>query len=587
MREPSEEMDPQIEEGTSLQPQTFHDFVFGKGNAERIWKIADEIAELALNYFSQHSGYDKVEPASNYNVAKYFKKILIEEENDIISDEQREKIKIGQDNDIYNAKNLDEDVDHDYEEIFGKENNNELGEGDTVDKLIFTESWYNKTRVYCKSEKNTFDQNREKLKSYLLELLKCMVIVDILSMEKDDSAKDLISASDDFESKIKECLLNENNIKRRLRFFASKYDGSDFGQRGKTQLVAQFCQKYLAYRLNDQRVSVDKDKNEKLVNDSSDWVEKNGAAITSFVKCHIYRLMNHNKVETKIQLSVSNNVTGNLLEYDNCIKDNGACIITSSQLANQLKETNEFEKYFLYAKNWINLPSLGVNFEDFCKIISEYKFAYQDEEANGVQYLYGTMTLKQFVELFIIWKKLDFDNQNNDESENAYKNIKSYLYESDCYEINQRVDAINQYLSEKNQLKIDEVKKIIEKKTDSKIVQEENSYKEGKSSENKDQDKQTKIKWWKNIWLWRFLSLGATILNSMLMIAFINVWFYFIAPLVIFVVLTVVLFIYKPTSENKFKKGLNGVGDSIPYQNNQFTTEKYPNLQTNKTNKQY
>ncbi len=82
-------------------------------------------------------------------------------------------------------------------------------------------------------------------------------------------------------------------------------------------------------------------------------------------------------------------------------------------------------------------------------------------------------------------------------------------------------------------------------------------YEQNESPENNDKDKQTKIKWWKNIWLWRFLSLGATILNSMLMIAFINVWFYFIAQLVIFVVLTVVLFIYKPTTKCEIKEGLS------------------------------
>ena len=549
----------------SQQSKTFHNFVFGKGNAERLWKIADEIAKSDLDYFSQRSGYDKIEPASNYNVAKYFKEILIDEKNDIISDEQRDQIKNGQENDIYDEDKLDSDVLHNYDEIFGKENRNKLENENTFGKLIFTESWYNKTRVYCKSENNTPEKNREKLRSYLLELLKCMIIVDILSMEKDDSAKNLISASDDFESKIKECLLNENNIKRRLRFFASKYDGGDSGHRGKTQLVAQFCQKYLAYRLNsnllkqnDQEISFGENKDDKVdINQSQDWVEKNGAAIISFVKCHIDRLMNHNKVETKIQLSVSNNVTSNLLKDDDYTRDNEECIITASQLANQLKETNEFEEYFLHAKNWINLPSLGVDFNDFCKIISDYKFDNMDEDKNGIQRLCKIMSLDEFVELFIMWKELDFDDENNNASENAYENIKSYLYESECYKLKQRIETINEYLSNDTKLKIDEVKKIIEKKIDSKIIQEENSYKEGKSSENKDQDKQTKIKWWKNIWLWRFLSLGATILNSMLMIAFINVWFYFIAPLVIFVVLTVVLFIYKPTTKYEIKERLS------------------------------
>ena len=401
---------------TSQQSETLHDFVFGKGNAERIWKIVDEIAELDLNYFSQHSGYDKLEPASNFNVAKYFKEILIDEKNDIISDEQRDQIKNGQENNIYNEDNLDEDVFHNYDEIFGKENNNKLGEGDTVDKLIFTESWYNKTREYCRSGNNTLEANRNKLKTYLLELLKCMIIVDILSMEKDDSAKNLISASDDFESKIKECLLNENNIKRRLRFFASKYDGGDSDHRGKTQLVAQFCQKYLAYRLNsnllkqnDQEISFGENKDDKDdINQSQDWVEKNGAAIISFVKCHIDRLMNHNKVETKIQLSVSNNVTSNLLKDDDYTRDNEECIITSSQLANQLKETVEFEEYFLHAKNWINLPSLGVDFNDFCKIISDYKFDNMDEDKNGIQRLCKIMSLDEFVELFIMMNLSSF-----------------------------------------------------------------------------------------------------------------------------------------------------------------------------------
>ncbi|MBQ9492006.1 MAG: hypothetical protein IJU86_04480 [Firmicutes bacterium] len=585
---------------TSQQSETFHDFVFGQGNAERLWKIADEIAKSDLDYFSQHSGYDKLEPVSNFNVAKYFKKILIDEENDIISNDQREKIKIGKENDIYSKDNLDEDVLHNYDEIFGKENNNKLGEGDTVDKLIFTESWYNKTREYCRSGNNTLEANRnkletyllellnrEKLKSYLLELLKCMVIVDILSIKQDDSCKDLINSSNDFEAKIKSYLSDESNIKRRLRFFASKYDGGNSGHRGKTQLVAQFCQKYLAYRLNDQKVSVDKDKNEKLVNDSSDWVEENRIAIISFVKCHIDRLMNHNKVETKIQLSVSNNVTGNLLKDDDCIKDNGACIITSSQLANQLKETNEFEEYFLYAKNGINLPSLGVDFNDFCKIILDHKFDDMDEDENGIQHLRKTMSLDEFVELFIIWKELDFDDQNNDESENAYKNTKSYLYESDCYEINQRVDAINKYLSEKNKLKTNKVKKIIDKKTDQKINKKANLYEQNESPENNDKDKQTKIKWWKNIWLWRFLSLGATILNLMLMIAFINVWFYFIAPLVIFVVLTVVLFIYKPTTKYEVKKRLSSEKPSEFLLDSKGTdySKEFPNYEKQDINK--
>lgn len=298
--------------------------------------------------------------------------------------------------------------------------------------------------------------------------------------------------------------------------------------------------------------------------------------------------MKHNEgkiEENQIQLSISHNVSG-LCRHDGFTINNKECIITSSQLANQLKETVEFEKYFLYAKNGINLPSLGVGFGDFCKIILDHKFDDMDEDENGIQHLCKTMSLDEFVELFIIWKELDFDDQNNNESENAYKNIKSYLYESDCYELNQRVNTINKYLSEKNKLKIDEVKKIIEKKTDSKIIQEENSYKEGKSSENKDQDKQIKIKWWKNIWLWRFLSLGATVLNLILMIVFMNVWFYFIATLVIWAIVTLVLFFYEPAPEEKIKEELeDGEGD-IPFQNNQFTTEKYPNLQMNQPNKQ-
>ena len=61
-----------------------------------------------------------------------------------------------------------------------------------------------------------------------------------------------------------------------------------------------------------------------------------------------------------------------------------------------------------------------------------------------------------------------------------------------------------------------------------------------------------------NIWgLCCVLSLTADVINLMLIIAFINVWFYFIAPLVIFVVLTVVLFIYKPTTKYEIKESLS------------------------------
>ena len=170
-----------------------------------------------------------------------------------------------------------------------------------------------------------------------------------------------------------------------------------------------------------------------------------------------------------------------------------------------------------------------------------------DEDENGIQHLRKTMSLDEFVELFIIWKELDFDDQNNDESENAYKNIKSYLYETDYDELNQRVNTINKYLSEKNKLKIDEVKKIIEEQVDLinlklTLCSSLSENIKDKSNQNDNKDKRTKIKtkWFKNIWFWRFLSLAATVLNFILMIAFINVWFYFIVPLVIFVFITLI-----------------------------------------------
>ena len=583
-----------FEEEMPSQPQAFHDFVFGKGNAERLWKIADEIAKSDLDYFLQRIGHHKAEPESNYNVAMYFKKILIEEENDIISNEQKKNINSGQENDIYNENVLECGIHDIYqadcnekkdEDIFGNHN---IGDLDNIGKSIFRGSWYNTIRTKYKVKNEPFTGSGA---GYLLELLKCMVIVDILSMEKDNSCQDLMNANNDnFGNEIKSYLLDENNIKRRLRFFASPCENDG---RTKDCSVKQFCERYLAYRLNgrildlnDQKVLFD--ENKEFIYDPPDWVQQNRAAIISFMKCHIYRLMKHNELETKcnsIQLLVSGDVIGNSLRYDELMRDNGSCDITSSQLANQLKKTGEFEEYFLYAKNGISLLNLGIYFEDFCKIIADYKFKDMNKNENGVQCLHRTMGLEKFVELFIIW--IEFDSDDEDELGISHQKIKKYL-RTDV--LNKRIGIINQYLSDDAKLKIDDVKKVICKTVSPRINTTESpslsgniedKSKQSEFQENDNKDKQTKIKtkWFKNIWFWRFLSLAATVLNFILMVAFINVWFYFIVPLVIFAFITLALFCYKPASENEVKKDLKSSGDNTHNQyGSRSETEKYQNL---------
>ncbi len=404
---------------TSQQSKTFHDFVFGKGNAERLWKIVDEIAKYSFNYWAEKSGFNKVEPASNYNAVTYFISILTSnnkmisgvDNNLAISDKPKQMLLSMYKTEIDNNKaSYDSDTN---EKLFSQEIKKFSSDDQQILKSVFDMSWYNKIRNYCYPNGAPQGEYRKEFFEYIKELLKCMAVIDILSAGCDDCIKITTDNEDDFEAAIKSYFLEENRIKDRLYFIASKSGCEKYDD--KKDFIAQFFQAYIDYRLRDQ-------ENKKTVVNL--FVEYNSAQVETL------KTEEKNDNAPNIKLIVASNITENLSKTN------------ETNINNEAKQTN-----------------------------------------------------------------------------------------------NKQSGAIV-----------------------------------------------PKIKWWKNIWFWRLLSLGVTVLNLILMISFINFWFYFIAPLVIFAIVTLVLFFYEPASEEKIKEELEGGEDSTLSQSNRYQYVKVkgqnPHLQS-------
>ena len=400
-----------FEEEMPSQPQAFHDFVFGKGNAERLWKIADEIAKEFFNYWAGKSGFDKVEPASNYNAIIHFICILTGDDKSIssvnnslvISDNSKQilqsmyKLEIDNNN-VNSDSNANERLFSQYIKKFSSDDQQIL-------RSVFNMSWYNKIRNYCYPNGVPQGERRESFFSYIEELLKCMVVIDILSLELDGFGKNITNSENDFETAIREYFSDEARIKNRLYFIASNFGCEKYDD--KKDFIAQFFQAYIDYK---------------------------------------------------------------------------------------------FEKE---PKNKKNVMDLFVEYN------SERMKTLQTEENNDT-----AMTVVA----------------------NSIKIIKD--------------------LSETN----------------------------NQTTETDDKGEYSVINLFENIWFWRFLSLGATVLSLILMIVFINVWFYFIVPCVILAFVTLGLFLYKPTSENEVKEDLKNGKSESPSQSSKH--EPVPERDSTLQNKQ-
>lgn len=253
MRENDDNGNSDTEEEKHFQPETFHDFVFGKGNAERIWKIADEIAEKSFDHWDKQSGFNKVEPASNYNAVIYFISILTGDDqsisgvddNLVISDKPKQILLSMYKSEIDNSNiNSDSNVN---EKLFSPTIKKFSPDDQKILRSVFDMSWYNKIRNYCYPNGAPQGEPRESFFNYITELLKCMAVIDILilSVGCDSSVKIPTNGDNDFETAIKEYFSDEDHIKNRLRFIASNFGCEKYNN--KKDCIAQFFRVYIDY----------------------------------------------------------------------------------------------------------------------------------------------------------------------------------------------------------------------------------------------------------------------------------------------------------------------------------------------------